>query len=79
MMSLFRLPVRCITSSVILLLLSAPLAASEHVESLLLEAEAFANRGGWVVDTQAMDVMGSPFALAHGDSLSRRPRPPVGA
>ena len=22
--------------------------------------------GGWVVDTQAMDVMGSPYVLAHG-------------
>ncbi len=34
--------------------------------ALLLEAESFTNPGGWVVDTQAMDVMGSPFALAHG-------------
>ncbi|MHB8900946.1 MAG: FAD-dependent oxidoreductase [Thermoguttaceae bacterium] len=34
--------------------------------TFLLEGEAFADRGGWVVDTQAVDVMGSPFVLAHG-------------
>ena len=34
--------------------------------TMLLEAEAFENRGGWVVDQQCMDAMGSPFLLAHG-------------
>lgn len=33
---------------------------------ILLEAEAFAERGGWVVDPQFMDLMGSPYLLAHG-------------
>ncbi|HOS44474.1 MAG TPA: FAD-dependent oxidoreductase, partial [Armatimonadota bacterium] len=33
---------------------------------LFLEAEQFADHGGWVVDQQFMDVMGSPFLLAHG-------------
>lgn len=33
---------------------------------ILLEAEAFAQRGGWVVDPQFMDIMGSPYLLAHG-------------
>jgi hypothetical protein len=33
---------------------------------LLLEAEGFADLGGWVIDQQFMDVMGSPFLLAHG-------------
>ena len=33
---------------------------------LLLEAEAFETPGGWVVDQQAMEVMGSPYLLAHG-------------
>ena len=32
----------------------------------LLETEAFAEKGGWVVDQQFMDQMGSPFLLAHG-------------
>ncbi len=34
--------------------------------AVLVEAEAFAQRGGWVVDQQFMDEMGSPFLLAHG-------------
>jgi len=33
---------------------------------VLVEAEAFADRGGWTVDQQFMDQMGSPFLLAHG-------------
>ena len=33
---------------------------------VLVEAESFAERGGWVVDQQFMDQMGSPFLLAHG-------------
>ena len=33
---------------------------------VLVEAESFARLGGWVVDQQFMDVMGSPFLLAHG-------------
>ena len=32
----------------------------------LLETEQFANPGGWELDTQSMDVMGSPYLLAHG-------------
>jgi hypothetical protein len=38
-------------------------AGSDHV---LIEAESFENPGGWVVDQQFMDQMGSPFLLAHG-------------
>ena len=34
--------------------------------SILVEAENFTQPGGWVVDQQFMDVMGSPFLLAHG-------------
>ena len=33
---------------------------------ILLEAEAFAQIGGWVIDPQFMDNMGSPYLLAHG-------------
>jgi hypothetical protein len=31
-----------------------------------LEAENFADKGGWVVDQQFMDIMGSPYLMAHG-------------
>lgn len=34
--------------------------------AVLIEAEGFTKRGGWVVDQQFMDQMGSPFLLAHG-------------
>ncbi len=34
--------------------------------SVLAEAESFDNPGGWVIDQQFMDRMGSPFLLAHG-------------
>jgi hypothetical protein len=40
------------------------LAAPAH--TLLLEAEGFADPGGWALDTQVMDQMGSPFLMAHG-------------
>ena len=38
-------------------------------QSLLVEAESFFNKGGWVVDQQFMDQMGSPFLMAHGLGL----------
>jgi hypothetical protein len=38
-------------------------ASSQHV---LLEAEQFVDLGGWDLDQQSMDQMGSPYLLAHG-------------
>lgn len=35
-------------------------------EFLFLEAEGFDDRGGWELDQQSMDQMGSPYLLAHG-------------
>ncbi len=35
-------------------------------EFLFVEAEGFDNRGGWELDQQSMDIMGSPYLLAHG-------------
>ena len=35
-------------------------------ESILIEAESFEETGGWVLDTQFIDTMGSPYLLAHG-------------
>ncbi len=39
-----------------------PLSAAEY----LLEAESFQHKGGWVIDQQFMDLMGSPYLMAHG-------------
>ncbi len=33
---------------------------------LFLEAESFAHKGGWVLDTQFIDQMGSSYLMAHG-------------
>jgi len=35
-------------------------------QSILVEAESFSNKGGWVVDQQFVEQMGSPYLLAHG-------------
>jgi hypothetical protein len=35
-------------------------------DELLVEAESFAEPGGWSLDTQFIDTMGSPYLLAHG-------------
>ncbi|HBL77664.1 MAG: pyridine nucleotide-disulfide oxidoreductase [Bacteroidetes bacterium GWF2_42_66] len=37
-----------------------------HAQSVLVEAESFTSKGGWAVDQQFMDQMGSPYLLAHG-------------
>ncbi|MHC4365323.1 MAG: FAD-dependent oxidoreductase [Planctomycetota bacterium] len=35
-------------------------------QTVLVEAEGFEDRGGWVIDQQFMDQMGSAYLLAHG-------------
>ena len=44
----------------------AAAASSVAGEMVLVEAEGFADYGGWVVDQQFVDQMGSPMLLAHG-------------
>ena len=41
-------------------------ADSKTERPVLVEAEGFADTGGWVIDPQFMDLMGSPYLLAHG-------------
>lgn len=53
--------------------------------SVLVECEGFQSFGGWVLDQQFMDQMGSPFLLAHGlgepvrDATTTVPFPATGA
>jgi FAD dependent oxidoreductase len=43
------------------------LAASQiHAASFLVEAEQFSDPGGWGIDTQFIESMGSPYLIAHG-------------
>ncbi|HEY3370773.1 MAG TPA: FAD-dependent oxidoreductase [Prolixibacteraceae bacterium] len=51
---------------IFILLLFFTLTSPAQNKTLLIEAESFANKGGWVVDQQFMDQMGSPFLMAHG-------------
>ena len=39
---------------------------AEGQRTILVEAEGFERLGGWVIDQQYMDQMGSPVVLAHG-------------
>jgi ribulose 1,5-bisphosphate synthetase/thiazole synthase len=48
------------------LLASLIALSAAHAQPKWIEAESFANHGGWVLDTQFIDVMGSPYLMAHG-------------
>ncbi len=49
----------------IILLFFAGIAGT-HAQTIFVEAESFADKGGWVVDPQFVEQMGSPYLLAHG-------------
>ncbi|MSU27312.1 MAG: hypothetical protein EXS27_05275 [Pedosphaera sp.] len=42
------------------------LTARLHAATVLVEAESFKAPGGWVLDTQFIETMGSPYLMAHG-------------
>lgn len=48
------------------LLLFAAHIGEMRAADLFVETESFSHKGGWVVDQQFMDLMGSPYLLAHG-------------
>lgn len=39
---------------------------SVQASPIFIEAESFPEKGGWCVDQQFMDIMGSPYLIAHG-------------
>lgn len=47
-------------------LLFATLLFSGCQKELLIECESFDHKGGWVVDPQFVEQMGSPYLMAHG-------------
>ncbi|MEZ5387347.1 MAG: FAD-dependent oxidoreductase [Prosthecobacter sp.] len=49
-----------------LFLASLIAVAAANAQPAWIEAESFAEHGGWVLDTQFIDVMGSPYLMAHG-------------
>ena len=58
------------SSSALFLLSGKSLSSQEkkgtNKEFLFVEAEQFQDYGGWELDQQSMDQMGSPYLLAHG-------------
>jgi hypothetical protein len=58
---------RFFTITLSLLLLATVNLVAQH--AVLVEAESFDNKGGWMVDQQFMDLMGSPYLLAHGKGV----------
>jgi hypothetical protein len=53
--------------AVVILFISLIFVSSGRKDHIIfLEAESFINPGGWVVDQQSIDIMSSPYMLAHG-------------
>lgn len=52
--------------AILLFSLSFLCVLSSHAQSIFIEAENFQNKGGWVVDQQSIDVIGSSYLMAHG-------------
>ena len=53
-------------SRLLTLLFFASFAHADAPSTVLVEAEQFAKKGGWLVDTQFIESMGSPYLNAHG-------------
>jgi FAD dependent oxidoreductase/Glucose inhibited division protein A len=66
----FRLRVAILSRLALCVLAVFPIFASTsqigRSEEHLIEAESFENIGGWSLDTQFIQQMGSPYLLAHG-------------
>jgi len=50
----------------ILIVLISLASCKKNRYEVLIEAESFKDKGGWVVDPQFVEQMGSPYLLAHG-------------
>ena len=53
-------------SSCTILLICLFFNVSGQNKLIFIEAESFSKMGGWVIDQQSMDQMGSPYMMAHG-------------
>ena len=69
--TLFRKPYimklsRITLTAAILLAIQPGILSAEDQSPILVEAEGFDRLGGWMIDQQFIDQMGSPMLLAHG-------------
>jgi hypothetical protein len=62
----FPITTRRVVVTLLLLPILSMVAFTRPRLPVLVEAEAFRTLGGWVIDQQFEDQMGSPFLLAHG-------------
>jgi hypothetical protein len=53
-------------SLLLFLVLICSNSCNKKTYEVLIEAESFKDKGGWVVDPQFVEQMGSPYLLAHG-------------
>lgn len=51
---------------IFLSIVALTMVMSAYAADVLVEAENFKTKGGWCVDQQFMDQMGSPYLIAHG-------------
>ncbi len=59
-------PVIAATRAATLFLTVLTVCPGAFATDILVEAEAFTNYGGWLLDAQFVDQMGSPYLLSHG-------------
>ena len=52
--------------SILTSLLAAAHLTATAADQVWVEAESFKERGGWMLDTQFISIMGSPYLMAHG-------------
>ena len=57
---------RRVTALSLALCVATVALGAEGQDAILVEAEGFKHLGGWVIDQQYMDQIGSPVLLAHG-------------
>ena len=63
---MFKLNHKYLLLKTVLFLLTCNIPNAVTAQTILIEAESFQNKGGWVVDQQFTFEMGSPYLLAHG-------------
>ena len=51
----------CMRQIWVIIVLMSTIAFSSKAEDLWIEAENFVDKGGWVLDNQSMEQMGSPL------------------
>lgn len=54
------------TAFFLIILLVGTARQVHAADQILVEAESFSDQGGWVVDPQFVEQMGSPYLMAHG-------------